>query len=269
MNHIDAVATPDQNALNNAAWKFIDNAPRDSMSSALWNTLKAALWPAIQCYISATERAATQPAGEVIGWLYDWTHSSALGKPDESFTGFTAKREDAFRPTNTNQRAVCLAAPISEDTTKAACAIDALDGMGFTYGPDVGWVPARTPASVGSIGEEDEFTALVHSYAKTVPTGAAVMLPMKAERVHAWNALVAYIDQWSARTQLAAVEPAEVSAREAAKASLWDTCLDLAHGMQDMGGEYVMVQLRRPSGDYPSTAAEFQAAVELAAKDEA
>ena len=53
----------------------------------------------------------SKTAGEAVGWLYDWTHSSALGKPDEHFTGFAAKREDAFRPTNTNQRLVCLAAP--------------------------------------------------------------------------------------------------------------------------------------------------------------
>ncbi len=60
----EAVSVRDENALNDAAWKFIDNATGD-IPAPLWNNLKAALWPAIQCYISATESAATQPAGEI------------------------------------------------------------------------------------------------------------------------------------------------------------------------------------------------------------
>ncbi len=42
-------------------------------------------------------------AVEPHGWLYDWVHSSATGRPDETYTGFTlnedyAKRHDNARP---------------------------------------------------------------------------------------------------------------------------------------------------------------------------
>ena len=42
-------------------------------------------------------------SGVPLGWLYDWTHSSALGKPDEHFTSFTtdeayARKHDNVRP---------------------------------------------------------------------------------------------------------------------------------------------------------------------------
>lgn len=55
---------------------------------------------------------ASRQAGPVIGWLYDWTHSSALGKPDENFTSFTADEHQARTGKgNRNVRAVSLAAP--------------------------------------------------------------------------------------------------------------------------------------------------------------
>ena len=38
--------------------------------------------------------------GEPIGWLYDWTHSSALGKPDEQFTSFTNDEVHAHKHSN-------------------------------------------------------------------------------------------------------------------------------------------------------------------------
>jgi len=37
--------------------------------------------------------AARQPVGEPVGYLYDWTHSSALGRGDEEFTSFTTDIE--------------------------------------------------------------------------------------------------------------------------------------------------------------------------------
>lgn len=39
--------------------------------------------------------AARQPVGEPVGYLYDWTHSSALGRGDEEFTSFTTDIEVA------------------------------------------------------------------------------------------------------------------------------------------------------------------------------
>ncbi|CAM0123208.1 conserved hypothetical protein [Stenotrophomonas maltophilia] len=39
--------------------------------------------------------AARQPVGEPVGYLYDWTHSSALGRGEEIFTAFTTDIEVA------------------------------------------------------------------------------------------------------------------------------------------------------------------------------
>lgn len=50
-----------------------------------------------------------QAAQEPIGYLYDWTHSSALGKPDEHFTSFTTDKARAER--DRNPRPVYAAAP--------------------------------------------------------------------------------------------------------------------------------------------------------------
>lgn len=47
---------------------------------------------ALNCLEVLTTPAPAQPGQEVqepYGWLYDWTHSSATGKPDTSYTGFT------------------------------------------------------------------------------------------------------------------------------------------------------------------------------------
>lgn len=53
--------------------------------------------------------AAVQP---VAGWLYDWTHSSALGKPDEEFTSFTTN--EGYAKTHRNPRAICVIATQQE-----------------------------------------------------------------------------------------------------------------------------------------------------------
>ena len=44
----------------------------------------------------AEREQAAQPVAPV-GWLYDWTHSSATGRPDERFTSFTADEVYAFK----------------------------------------------------------------------------------------------------------------------------------------------------------------------------
>lgn len=45
--------------------------------------------------ILAAALAARQPVGEPVGYLYDWTHSSALGRDEEIFTAFTTDIEVA------------------------------------------------------------------------------------------------------------------------------------------------------------------------------
>lgn len=55
--------------------------------------------------LDATPQAAPQPApaGEESkphGWLYDWTHSSATGKPDTTYTGFTKDEAHARKHDN-------------------------------------------------------------------------------------------------------------------------------------------------------------------------
>lgn len=89
---------------------------------------------------------SSQPAGEAIGWLYDWTHSSALGKPDEHFTGFTTKREDAFRPTNENQRQVYLRAPQDAKAEQSICA-KAGDGLHVLSGNECLFCDYSAPAA--------------------------------------------------------------------------------------------------------------------------
>lgn len=48
------------------------------------------------------------------GWLYDWTHSSALGKTDQHYTSFTT--DQAYARKHDNVRAVYLAAPTPPTT---------------------------------------------------------------------------------------------------------------------------------------------------------
>ena len=51
--------------------------------------------------------APQQEAQDPHGWLYDWTHSSATGKPDTTYTGFT--KDEAHARKNDNCRAVYTA----------------------------------------------------------------------------------------------------------------------------------------------------------------
>lgn len=50
--------------------------------------------------IDAQQAAPQQEAQEPHGWLYDWTHSSATGKPDTTITSFTADEVHARKHDN-------------------------------------------------------------------------------------------------------------------------------------------------------------------------
>jgi hypothetical protein len=65
-------------------------------------------------YQSLRAELGRVPSGDVnvepVGWLYDWTHSSALGRPDEEFTSFSKDEKQARNGVgNRNVRAVYLA----------------------------------------------------------------------------------------------------------------------------------------------------------------
>jgi hypothetical protein len=66
--------------------------------------------PGDKLYLAAPV-ASAPVAGEAqpYGWLYDWTHRSATGRPDEHYTSFT--KEEAHAKKHDNPRAVYLAAP--------------------------------------------------------------------------------------------------------------------------------------------------------------
>ncbi len=106
--------------------------------------------------------------------------------------------------------------PVLNDRAPAACNGDALPPLPtlrdtqFAYSADQmrAYVLADRAAragtgSAGSIDDDKKFCELVHAYVKTVPTGAAAMLAMKADRVHAWNALVAFIDTRATKVEAA------------------------------------------------------------------
>jgi hypothetical protein len=69
----------------------------DPKSNAEFLCLLANSWPQIRTAITAGRAALAQTQGEEpLGWLYDWTHSSALGRDDETFTGFTTDKSHAL-----------------------------------------------------------------------------------------------------------------------------------------------------------------------------
>lgn len=78
-------------------------------------------------------RTTSQPVGVPEGWLYDWTHSSALGKPDEEFTTFTKDRSHAFNTSrgNRNPRPVYLTASPTPPAAQADAA--KLNAEGESY----------------------------------------------------------------------------------------------------------------------------------------
>lgn len=87
---------------------------------------------ALHAAIDALQAAASQREGEVmkpVGWLYDWTHSSALGKPDEDYTGFTEDEAYAKRDMHRNARLVyALTAPATSIKAQAGDSPEVLDG---------------------------------------------------------------------------------------------------------------------------------------------
>ena len=78
--------------------RMLERVGKDHASAvAAWNTREALVQPA----------SDDKAGGEPYGWLYDWTHSSATGKPDEKFTGFTKDEQHARNGVgNENVRAV-------------------------------------------------------------------------------------------------------------------------------------------------------------------
>lgn len=137
---------PDQKALNDAAWKFIDNAPNEGIPPVLWNNLKAALWPAIQCYIASTTPAAIQhseqretvPAGEELETaltVFDMGLSFALCHKDFGATRNAVKKLQADFNVIRSLIAAPVAAPVPE--AKAEQSItdsDMRDGFEDTTG---------------------------------------------------------------------------------------------------------------------------------------
>ena len=60
-------------------------------------------WDSIDAAIAALRTQQPAPAGATLkphGWLYDWTHSSATGKPDTTYTGFTKDEAHARKHDN-------------------------------------------------------------------------------------------------------------------------------------------------------------------------
>jgi hypothetical protein len=70
------------------------------------------LEPQIRALAGCLAAPASIPEGYVlVGWLYDWMHSSALGKPDEHFTSFTTVEAHARKHENPRAVYSALAAP--------------------------------------------------------------------------------------------------------------------------------------------------------------
>lgn len=110
-----------------AVGRFLDIDPDGEMASPEYNPDEPAslgIIRAIKRYALATATQARPSAeAEPIGWLYDWTHSSATGKPDEHCTGFT--EDEAYAKRHRNARPV-YAAPSAGHG----------EGMCLPYGPD-------------------------------------------------------------------------------------------------------------------------------------
>lgn len=90
---------------------MIDHAPEPlrRLGDHLSRVLDEDEFKTAERFLLGAMRQATEP----IGWLYDWTHSSATGRPDEHFTGFVTTREEAARPGHENIRPV-FAAPVRQ-----------------------------------------------------------------------------------------------------------------------------------------------------------
>lgn len=108
-------------SINTARWwsiegdsasNFIDEGGR-AIYPTHWMPLPAAPGtpPASAQDDAKDEQAAFE--AQPYGWLYDWTHSSATGRPDEQYTGFT--KDEAHAKKHDNPRAIYLSAPAAGD----------------------------------------------------------------------------------------------------------------------------------------------------------
>jgi hypothetical protein len=71
------------------------------------------------------ETAPQQEVQEPHGWLYEWTHSSATGKPDSTYTAFTT--DEAHARKHDNCRAIYTAPQPAPATQQAGEVVAYLD----------------------------------------------------------------------------------------------------------------------------------------------
>ena len=96
--------------------------------------------------------------GKQHGWLYDWTHSSATGRPDESFTGFTEDENHARSGTgHRNIRAVYTHPSPPE-------------GAGWKWVPKIlsdemvdAWASARLPGGISQMTDNEANRAVAQA----------------------------------------------------------------------------------------------------------
>ena len=62
--------------------------------------------------------------GEPVGYLYDWIHSSATGRPDEKYTGFTEDKGFAIRDKHENCRDVFTSNQVAAAILKATKSLE-------------------------------------------------------------------------------------------------------------------------------------------------
>ena len=95
--------------------------PTDEQLREVWMKPGMAVSPVK--FARAVLALAAPAVPEPVGWLYDWTHSSALGKPDEDFTSFTT--DEAYARKHRNARAVYTnAVPAAQSAVQAEPAAD-------------------------------------------------------------------------------------------------------------------------------------------------
>ena len=75
--------------------------------------------------IDAQQAAPKQEVQEPHGWLYEWTHSSATGKPDSTYTAFTT--DEAHARKHDNCRAIYTAPQPAPATQQAGDVVAYLD----------------------------------------------------------------------------------------------------------------------------------------------
>ena len=128
--------------------------------------------------LRAAEAAPQQEVQEPYGWLYDWTHSSATGKPDTSYTSFT--KDEAHAQKHDNCIAIYTAQPAPQQEVQEPAAWleyarkkPALRRLVFTKTPDkelrvAGWVaePLSLPQPAPSGDAEDDIESAAKALAE-------------------------------------------------------------------------------------------------------